>query len=774
MENVVLMLRTQKDSLLYKTAVSDSGGIFEFNAVAAGNYYLEGSYLKTKSMLKNDIEVQGNAQHIELGVINFIQITGSDVVTVTGSRPLIERKIDKVVYNLNNSIIASGNTAWDVLRTAPGVNTDNQGNVSIRAGKTAAVMIDDKLVAFSGDDLVNYLRSLNAEEISRIEIIKNPSAKYQAEGTGGIVNIITKKTIAGRKPYGTFTAGYEQNTYPKFNTGINYNYQAGKFIFYLNYGLRTGLMYTGEYLDQEFSSGGNTVYFSELLKRKRDFITHTYKTDIRWLPNKKTTIGLQADGNIMNRTNDDVSLTPISGITAQPDSFYRSVINIDGRSRYFSANISLKMLLDSARQTSLSANSDYLYYYARNNSFNTNDFLDSEFSKMRPTTYFGIRAPQQINIYTTAIDFTTQPAPGKTFDAGVKINRTKTDNNFLFKNIVNGAGVSDTAKSNHFLYSENVSAAYLNYSRAFKKITVQAGLRGELTQTTANLVTTKSEVERSYFTIFPTAYFEYRAGDNYTLSFSYGRRLRRPSYAHLNPFRYYATPYAYSEGNPFLRPAYSHSLDLTQVFRNKYSLMFYYAHYKGEILQLPEQDPVNRTIAFRRLNIENSYAYGIFAEGPVTVAKWWQLYVSADLSVQGVNSAYLNGRAEYKKMAIDVNLNQSFTISARKMWSAESGFSYRSPRYGGIFLLGNYSELYAGIKKTFPGKRLSIALNFSDIFRGTLMPAEVSYLGQKSTAKTDNDIRGVRLSLAYKFGSLSNKQIKERVTSNKDERGRIR
>jgi hypothetical protein len=274
--------------------------------------------------------------------------------------------------------------------------------------------------------------------------------------------------------------------------------------------------------------------------------------------------------------------------------------------------------------------------------------------------------------------------------------------------------------------------------------------------------------------LFPTVYLDYRVSDKYDISMSYGRRLRRPSYAHLNPFRYYTTPFSYSEGNPFLRPAYSHSFDITQQFNNKYSITLYYSHYTGEILQLPEQDPVTKTIAFRRLNLDKSFAWGITSEIPFSPVKWWQVFLSADVSMQGVKSAYLGGIIDYNKLTLDLSVNQSVTISEKKMWNAESVFSYRSPRYGGLFLLGNYSELTLGVKKTLKNKRVNIALNFSDMFRGTAFPAAVSYLNQKSTARTDNDLHGFRLSVSYKFGNLSNKQVKDKAIGNKDERNRIR
>jgi len=401
---------------------------------------------------------------------------------------------------------------------------------------------------------------------------------------------------------------------------------------------------------------------------------------------------------------------------------------------------------------------------------NINDNLDTN-SKIHPVSTFRRNVPQRVQIYTAALDYSHPLSDGSSMvELGAKANKTETDNNYTFENLINGSYINDTTKSNHFVYTENIVALYGDITKTIHNTTIELGLRGEYTSTRGNSFTLENIVDRSYFKVFPTIYFQQKLSSNYQLEFNYGKRIRRPSYSDMNPFRYYSTPYSYSEGNPFLQPEFTNSFELVHTFKSRYIITFYYYSSKDEFVQMPEQDIETRTIAFHRLNLNESRSYGVSFEIPFEVGRW-QCYNSADISHEQVSSNYLGSDFSYRKITANLSSTNSFTFS--KGWSAEIIGNYRSPGISGLFHLGSYSEVALGVKRKLLKDKGVLSVNFSDIFRGTILSASVNYLDQKSIAKTDNDLRSIRVNFLYKFGKSKNKPAKERTTSNKEERSRI-
>jgi outer membrane receptor for ferrienterochelin and colicin len=767
--NATVLLQSCKDSSLEKGTITDSLGNFIFNNIKAGNYFISVQSTGYRSYTTKVFEV--DSLHADLSVppvfLDTATVKSLKGVVVKSKKPLIEKRMGRIDFNVENSVIAIGSTAWDVLRKAPNVKTNEQGFVSLRGNESAAVMINNKLVNLAGDDLVSFLRNINSEDIIRIELITNPSAKYDAEGTGGIVNIITRKNKE-EGLNGTATAGYMQSAYSKYNAGLNLNYKHKNLSVSGNYGYRNGDYLTIEYLDQEFPNDSSTVFYNEALNRHRKQINNNYKLGINYVLNKKSTMGIQADGSFGSRHNNDISHTPIHTDDGSIDSTFLSHIFIDANNRYFSLNTNYRGEFDTLGK-SLNVDIDYLKYYSNNRSFNINDYLDAN-NKMRPVSTFRSDVPQEIRIYTASIDYTHPVNESIWVELGAKANKTETDNNYTFENLIDGTYINDTTKSNHFIYEENIMALYSDITKTIHNTTIQLGVRGEYTKTKGNSLTLDNIVDRSYFKIFPTIYFQQKFSDNYQLELNYGKRIRRPSYSDMNPFRYYSTPYSYSEGNPFLQPEYTNSFELVHTFKNRYMVTFYYYSSKDEFLQIPEQNIEAKTIAFHRLNLNKSKSYGVSIEIPFE-AGIWQSYNSADISRAQVSSNYLGSDFSYRKITANISSTQSFTFS--KILSAEISASYRSPGISGLFHLGSYSEVALGIKRKLLKDKGILSVNFSDIFRGTILSASVNYLDQKSVAKTDNDLRSIRLNFQYRFGTSKNKPAKERSTSNKEERTRV-
>jgi hypothetical protein len=769
--NAAVLLQTATDSSLVQGTLTDSLGSFAFHNIQQGNYYISVQSLGYEFFSGQIFSVDSLATEFLVPpvVLNMAPVKALNEVVVKSKKPLIEKKMSEIIFNIENTSLANGGTAWELLQKAPGVKANETGSISLRAGQGATIMINDKMVNLEGDELVNFLRTLSSEQISKIELITNPSSKYDAEYSGGIINIVTRRSREDGW-HGTSLLGYQQNTFAKYDAGINLNFKHKNLTISGNYNYRNGKYLTREYLEQEYQNAGLSTVYDETLNRYRKLVNSDCKLDLSYAVNKKSTIGIMIDRRSSNWHNNDISVTPIYTNNLKADSTFLSHILINGNKDYLSLNTNYKCAFDTLGQ-SLNVDIDYLQYQSFISSFNVNEFLDYYNNKLRPAITFRSEMPQMIRIYTTKLDYSYPLDLNSNLEFGAKLNKTTTDNNYLFENLINNNYTNDTGKSNHFIYEENIAAMYGDFSKTINAFTFRVGLRGEYTKTKGNSLTLQNTVNRSYFKIFPTVSLQQQFSDNYQLEFNYDKSTERPFYTDMNPFRYYSTPYSFTEGNPFLQPSYTHSFELDQTFKNKYIVSFYYFITKGDFMQIPAQSNETKTIAFYQLNMDKSIDYGISLELPFEIGHWWQSYNSIDILHQKVSSAYLGSSFSNQKTMAYIKTTQAFVLSPN--WSAEIQGTYQSPAVSGLFYTGSYSEIGLTIKRKLFKDKATLSLNFSDIFKGTVTPFRVDYLDQKSKASTDGDIRGIRINLSCKFGQPKNKQDMEEHASNEEERNRV-
>ncbi len=769
--NATMLLQTPGDASFLKGTITDSTGNFAFPDVKAGKYNLYIQSAGYKIYITKTFTIDSLYQEKILPPVHLDSATVKllSEVIVKASKPLIERKAGKIIFNVENSTITIGSNAWDILRKTPGVRTNEQGYVSLKAATAASIMLDDKLIELSGRDLADLLSAINSEDVSKIEVIPNPSSVYDAEGTGGLINIVTKKNKQDGFN-GAVNTGYEQNTYAKYTTGINLHYKQKKLTASLTHQYKNGAYLTKEYLDQQYNNEGMITLYKETLNRQRKQANNTSKLDLNYDMSKKSTIGFMIDGTWGKWHNKDQSGTPIYSSKNIVDSSYLSDIYNNGDKSYISLNTHYKGAFDTLGR-SLNIDFDYLQYNTTLSAVNTNNIFDADHNLIRPATVFRSEVPQLIRIYTAKMDYVHPLGSGTSFSAGAKATKTNTDNIYRFENYINSEYLNDTGKSNHFNYEENIIALYGEVTKTINNFTFQSGLRSENTKTRGNSLTLQNVMDRSYFKIFPTLLLQQKFSDQYQLEFNYGYRINRPSYEDMNPFRYYSTPYSSSSGNPYLKPSYVHSLSLVNIFQNKYVITLYHLQNKDEFLQLPEQDTKTKTIVFKQLNLEKSSISGITMELPFEAGKWWQSYNSIDISRQNVYAPYLGSVYADDKVMATVSSTQAFVVTPH--WSAEINVMYQSPGIGGLFRMSSYSEVALGVKRKLLHDKAVISVNISDLFRGTIMSARVNYLDQYSIATTNNDLRGIRVNFSYKFGKAKIKQAEERDAGNKEEQSRI-
>jgi outer membrane receptor protein involved in Fe transport len=572
-----------KDSVLLKTTFTEKDGLFSFDNLSYGKYLIKISVVGSPIYQTDTLVLTANRAVINLTDIKIkAGATNLKDVNISGQKAFVERKIDRTVVNVDALISNAGTTALDVLSKSPGVNVDQNGVISLKGKSGVAIFIDDKPTYLSGADLENYLRSLPSSSLDQIELMTNPPAKYDAAGNGGVINIKTKKTkTAGFN--GGINLSLNQGELSRSNNSFNFNYRKDKINIFGNLSYNLNNSFTDLDLNRKYKNddGSAKSYFNQNSYFRRHGNTFNLKTGLDYYASEKTTWGIVLTG--MNRISKQVNnnTSNLSNASMQLDSVIRAE-NID-QIKYQNAGINLNYrhkFKQAGRELTFDA--DYLLY--RNQTDQT--YYNFSYLPGGALKYQDIltgNLPSDIDIYTAKMDY-SHPLENKwKLDAGVKTAYTKTDNIADYFNTANGKTNADYEKSNHFLYEENINAVYLNMSREGKRFSLQAGLRYENTVSNGhqlgNLIKPDSSFKRTYNSLFPTLYFSYKldtAGNN-QLGLNYGRRIDRPYYQDLNPFFSPLDKFTYYVGNPFLKPSFTQSIELSHTFKNKITTTFGYS-----------------------------------------------------------------------------------------------------------------------------------------------------------------------------------------------------
>jgi hypothetical protein len=563
-------LLKSNDSSLVKIAVADKAGNFVIENVGEGQYLVSvtsSSYAKSYSP---PFKLSADNSDIRLGIITLAKkITSLSNVTVVSKTPLIEQKIDRTVLNVEAAITNAGSTALEVLEKAPGISVDKDGNISLKGKAGVMVLIDGRPTQLGAADLANMLRSMQSSQLDQIEIMTNPPAKYDAAGNAGIINIKTKKN----KQFGyngSVTAGIAQGKGTRFNEGLNFNYRKNKVNFFTNLSHNRNIRIDQLNIQRNFlhNATKNVLYrFEQVGDMTNTRNSYNGKVGLDYSFNPKTSIGVVVSGFSSPNTFNNLNTTNRiegSNVTEQTKSISRS----KGTFQNFSSNLNFRRQLDTTGKE-ITADLDYLTYNGRTNMSLLSDYYNAAGSKRESSdTLFG-GLPQIINIYSGKLDYTHPLKKGARFEAGLKTSLVNTDNNAVYDTANNGLRQRDLGRSNHFVYEENINAAYVNLSMPLgKKWNGQFGLRAENTNAKGDQKTTGEKFKRNYTQLFPTAYLQYKMNKQNDLGINYGRRIRRPNYESLNPFIEFLDRYTFEQGNPNLKPQFSHNVELSHTYKS--------------------------------------------------------------------------------------------------------------------------------------------------------------------------------------------------------------
>lgn len=771
LEAATIML-LKSDSSMLRQQFSDKNGHFLIDKISKGNYLVSVQFVGNETWYSPLITLDNEHPKVDLKAISLQSSAKLSDVVVTSQRQFIEQKIDKTVVNIDASPTNAGLSAYEILEKTPGVVVDKDGNISLKGKGGVVVMIDGKPTYLSAQDLANYLKNLPSTSLDQIELMTNPSAKYDAAGNSGIINFKTKKTKVKGFSAGV-TAGYGIGKFPKTNESINFNYRSGKVNVFGNYSYNYSKRYHTLDLERNFrnEAGEIDTKFVQTSDMQSEYQSHYFKTGLDFYATKKTTLGFSVNGNFNPGTNTNNNVTDIyNAANALQNETYTNSISKNNWKNY-GANLNMETKFDSAGRE-LSANIDYLQYQSSSNQLFVNSFYDEKSNKISADELLRGDLPGKINIYSGKIDYVHPLKHNMKIEAGLKSSYVKTDNNALYTNFINDEWITDSGRSNHFVYEENINAAYVNASKQLnKKWSAQFGLRLENTNAKGRQLTTGETFKRNYTQLFPTAYINYALNDKNQLNLNYGRRIQRPDYGDMNPFYYFLDKYTYEVGNPYLKPQFSHNIELTHVYKNMITSTLSYALVNDIINeQLMQIDSTHTTFVTKtNLARQNSFTLSVNAAVPVT--KWWR----ANLYVQGAYNKYKGfvntGIINVEGPAFNANMQNQFTLP--KGWSAElSGYFNSKAIYGTVVGMPQGAVNFAVAKKVLKDKG-SVKLNVRDILGIQQWKGYSRY--QNVDVKIHNtwESRVVNLTFTYRF-SKGQKAEQRNHSSSDEEQSRVK
>jgi hypothetical protein len=776
-ENATAELLKSKDSSLVKVAITDKSGVAEFENISFGSYLVRISLINHVTQYSTAFSLSSEQPTIQLARLSLVPKSSSmKEVVVTTRKPFIQKLSDRIVVNVENSIVSAGSSVMDVLERSPGVNVDQNDNISLRGRNGVIIMIDGKPTAMTGADLANYLKGLPSATVERIDIITNPSAKYDASGNAGIIDIRMKKDQRFGTN-GTVTAGYGQGIYPKANAGTTFNYRNKKVNLFgnYNYGYRVGLNHL--ILDRNFYNNG--VYNGGDLKdnyAKFPFNTNTARLGADFFPDKKTIIGFVVNGNFNHITRSGSNNSVVIDQNKQNKSTFESLATNNDHNNNVVANINFKHTFDSTGKE-LTADFDYGSYNSGSLTRNATKYYKLDGSSLQPDYILDGDQDGKLTFKTGKADYVNPLGKSAKWEAGFKTSFVSSDNDAKFFDVSSGTPQNDVSKTNRFFYDENNNAGYLNFSKQWKKFNFQVGLRGEQTNIKTHQVNGNVFFDSSYFKLFPSVFFNYNFKENETIGLSVSRRIDRPGYSQLNPFLFLIDPTTYATGSPGLLPQFTWSYELSYTMKNL-NFTFGYSHttesqnivitkFKEVFPNIPSEDNVTVQIP---VNLSTSDYYGVSISAPIRVSKWWNMINNANIYYQHYNGKLGTTQLNKGKPAADLRTNNTFTF--KKGWTAELTGSVNSGGQYGFMVTDPQWAVGAGVQKLIMKNKGTLRFNITDIFWTNLPKAVITYDNYIEKWHAYRETRVANLTFTYRFGNNKVQAARRRTTASEEERQR--
>jgi len=760
----VILLQADDSTTVYKGEVSNEVGDYSFKNVENNSYIIQVSFVGYENFLMG-IEVNGNNN---LEAITLTESpSGLNEITISVKNPTVKREIDRLVFNVENSTLSSGNS-WDILKKTPGVIL-NQGQLQVR-NSAVIVYINDKKVQLSASELQSLLESYSAENIKSVEVITNPPAKYDAEG-GAILNIITSKALTpGYK--GSVESSYSQATFPKFNFGTSHYFKSEKFNLFANYSFspRKDLKRDESQINFIDDNGNIFSRWNTDFKRITHSQAHNANVIFDYNIDEKNSLSFSSNINISpNRTFDNKVHTDIANGQHQIDSTLVTNSQLKNDENNLAFDVKYSHKFEDGNEVSTAA------HYTRFDQQRTQNVASNYFGTSEQTlksVSFNTKAQQNINIFTAQIDYSG--ILGNTnFETGAKFSGIDSESGIDFFNSESLENLYDNLTDN-FIYDEKVYALYASLSKDWEKWSMKAGLRGEFTDLQGISRSMDEVNSQEYFELFPTAYLQHTISGNHVLTLDYSRRIDRPRYESLNPFRYFLNEKNYNAGNPNLEAAISNNFNLNYTLQNKYFFDLYYRDRGNSPLTLGFQDNQNLTIRNVSTNLLSNISYGLDILHGRSLTKFW--YSQVYMSVFHDKNTFLAVESNNQEVTNEVDaffgqLYNSLTLSKDGTFTGNVTLTYVSDYISGSYKFDPWTTLSLGFRKTFWNNRAELSLNFEDILDKTNTRLKSQYLNQDNSFFAREELRYVRIGFKYNFGNFNLQDNQRSVDA--EERDRI-
>ncbi|WPV63997.1 outer membrane beta-barrel family protein [Chitinophaga sp. LS1] len=756
-ELVTVKLKSAKSA----TAIisSDSMGNYSFYQLVAGNYMLTCSFLNyTEKTIA-----------LSLSRDTVIDITLTQVlkqlktVNINGRKPIVERRIDRLVFNVSDNMNAIGSDVLELLSKTPQVKVE--GNLISIIGKDGVtVMINDRPLQMSAEVLAAYLKSLSAESVESIEIMTNPPSIYSAEGSSGIINIILKK----KKEIGytgVMNGNFRKGRSEGGRIGLNMNYNRSKFRYFGNFSLSRGA---------QVSISTSATYYSALtekdsnkIKELSQYVNTQIGFDTDLSPNDQ--LGASAGMFFSFPYQTSVARSVFyNNESFKTDSVSNQYNSSKVSYKSFLANIHYVRILDTIHHSKIVIDWDWNKTIFDRPNIIDNTMYDSTGEQMSDRYSRTISNNNESSDFYSLNGVVFFPGDGRELSLGSRLNFINNNNDVLL--IISHPSFNT---SDIFSFTENTQALFINYRKKISEHwTIQSGLRGENTQTKGHSYGTIDSINTNhYFKLFPTLYIQYTVNDKNVITVDYGRRISRPSFSALNPYLRYFTQYEAIEGNPLLKPSISNNFSLSETFNNNLILtvQYSYTNSKYDMINIVQEDTRYKVGKF--YNYLSKRYFQVSASYSVDMIKWLQnqnemnVYYEHSISHLALTAPITAG------WGATFNSHNTAFLNGKRTISGGFDFTYQFKDVSGIDRSGSYYFFNVSARYLLLKSKLQLALDIYDLFKTKIVTYSEIVNGILTTNKINSDSRRVGINVRYNFGN--NKLKRGQAHSEENNSGRI-
>ncbi len=758
-------LTKSNTTVILKAVVTDENGEYEFSDVRAGNYRIDVKMVGYTANKSNVFDISKSDYKVPTILLNT-DTRKLQEVAVEGKRPMVESKPGKLVLNVENSPLAAGNNALDIVQRAPGVSLDNNNNLQLMGQSGVSVTIDGRQTYMSGEQLVNFLKSTDGNQIKSVEVITTRAAKDDAEGAVGTINIVLKKNrMEGFNGTFNMTAGRGEKF--RGNSSLSLNYKKNNTTVFGSYAYSDEKSHRKLLLDRVIQNKGEKTYFKQrsILDEKEQ--NHSYRFGVEQRTSARNTLTVQFNGSNNIEYNDNDSKTNVGKSFTTLDSLLISTSQFKELFDRYSANLNNEFRIDSNGRK-LTLDLDWSKFKSSKRVGYNNQYFDGQMNAITPEEIQRSRMPIGIDIYVAKLDYEQPLSKVSKLEMGAKYSNVTSDNDLTFEDFLDNTWMNNTKRTNHFVYKEQIAAGYIDYNNTIGKWGLKIGARGEYTFSDGNSLTLNKQVKRNYFKLFPNANLTYTLDENHILSLGYARKITRPNYRQLNPFDYFIDKLTFERGNPYLNPQFSNEFTLNYTLIQRYNVTLGINDVRDAIVESMGQDSVLKQTWVIRENLGKNLTAYLNLNIPITVTKIW----SMNNNITGIHFNFngMVGGHPLKRKSFLLQATSMHNLKLAKSLSANVNLRYFSPFKYNVYDMRARWDMEVGATKTFKDQRSSLKLAVSDLFNTGNQNLKTNFGDFDSSIRQYQDRRVVRLTYSYKFGNLKNNYRKKDTSNEEKER----